>query len=76
MKDIQYINWYPEWHRIRFIKSNPLQQPAAFHLIYKWSLWLGFWEIRKFMTDEEMAKALEIYNIDNHERTTINRKNA
>ena len=62
MKKIQFIDWYPEWHGIHFIKGNPVKQPAAFHLIYKYSLWLGYWEIRKFLTDEEMRKALEIYH--------------
>ena len=60
-KNYQFVNWYPEWHGFHFIKSNPLKKPEAFHLIYKWSLWLGWWEIRKFMTDKEMEKALEIY---------------
>jgi hypothetical protein len=62
MKNIQFVNWFGD-HKptFRFIKGNPLKKPAAFHLIYKWSLWLGWWEIRKFMTDDEMKRALQIY---------------
>jgi len=62
MKDIQFINWFPDWHWVYFIRSNPIKQPAAFHLIYKWSLHLGFWEIRKFQTEKEMAESLKEYN--------------
>ncbi|HNQ69633.1 MAG TPA: hypothetical protein PKN32_14770 [Bacteroidales bacterium] len=56
----QLVKWR-EFH-ICFIRGNPLRLPAAFHLIYKWSLWLGWWEVRKFLTDAEMKKALQIYN--------------
>lgn len=58
-KDIQFI-WWRDWH-FGFIKGNPLKNPAAFHLIYKWSLWLGYLEIRKFMTDNERATVMSIY---------------
>lgn len=64
MKNIQYVRWTDRWH-FGFIKGNPLKQPAAFHLIYKWSLWLGYLEIRKFMTEDEMAEALKIYHKSN-----------
>ena len=62
MKDIQFVKWFPEWHGFHYIKSNPSKEPAAFHLIYKWSLHFGFWEIRKFQTKKEMAESLETYN--------------
>jgi len=62
MKDIQFINWFKDGKpTFRFIRGNPLKQPAAFHLIYKWSLWLGWWEIRKFLSEKEMERALQIY---------------
>jgi hypothetical protein len=64
MKNIQIVKWRDRWH-FCFIMGNPLKQPAAFHLIYKWSLWLGFIEIRKFMTPEEMENALKIYHENN-----------
>lgn len=57
----QGVRW-DTWHGIQFIKGDPKKGPAAFHLIYKWSLFLGWFEIRKFMTTEEMKKALEIYH--------------
>lgn len=60
IKPIQFV-WWRKFH-IGFIKGNPVKQPAAFHLIYKWSLWIGFLEIRKFLNEKEMAKALEIYH--------------
>jgi hypothetical protein len=59
LEGIQFVWWY-KFH-IRFIKGNPLKNPAAFHLIYKWSLWLGFLEIRKFMNLKEMGQAMMIY---------------
>ena len=61
MKNIQFVKWTDRWH-FKFVKGNPVKYPAAFHLIYKWSLWLGCFEIRKFMTDSEMRKALETYH--------------
>lgn len=65
-KLIQFVNWgfLNKWH-FGFIRGNPLKQPAAFHLIYKWSIWIGFIEIRKFLTDKEMGKALKIYHENN-----------
>jgi len=64
MKRIQIVDWREygvKFWRFGFTRSNPLKQPAAFHLIYKWSLCFAFIEIRKFMTDEEMRIALRIY---------------
>jgi len=64
MKRIQVVDWREygvKFWRFGFLKGDPLKQPAAFHLIYKWSLWFAFIEIRKFMTDEEMRIALRIY---------------
>lgn len=61
MKEIQFIKWN-EWHGFHFIRGNPLKLPSAFHLIYKWSIWLGWWEIRKFLTEKEMEQALKIYH--------------
>jgi hypothetical protein len=61
MKNVQFISWFPEWHGIHFTNGNPKKKPSAFHLIYKWSIWVGYWEIRKFLTDEEMGNSLKIY---------------
>jgi len=59
----QFVNWFKDGKpTFRFIRGNPLKQPTAFHFIYKWSLWLGWWEIRKFLTDEEMKIALDKYH--------------
>jgi hypothetical protein len=55
---LQIFCWY-KWKGIKFTKGNPLK--SAFYLIYKWSFNFLFWEIRKFMNKEEMAKALNIY---------------
>jgi hypothetical protein len=60
-KLIQVVKWTDKPH-FGFIRGNPAKQPSAFHLIYKWSLWLGFIEIRKFLTEEEMKERLEKYN--------------
>jgi|WetSurMetagenome_2_1015567.scaffolds.fasta_scaffold60270_4 hypothetical protein len=57
----QAVHW-DESHGIRLIFGNPAKSPAAFHLIYKWSLHIGKLEIRKFLTEKEMHKALKIYN--------------
>jgi hypothetical protein len=61
MKDIQFVKWLPEWHGFHFIKSNPNLEPSAFHLIYKWSIYFEFWEIRKFMTLDEMNKSYYLW---------------
>ena len=62
MKPIQWINWFPVWKGFKFKRTNPeTDKNAACYLIYKWYVLLGFWEIRKFMTDEEMKNALKIY---------------
>lgn len=66
MKNIQLVKWYPEWHGIHFIMGNPLRQPEAFHLIYKWSIYLGWWELRKFLTDKEMKQVYKIYKQHNN----------
>ena len=59
--DLQFIKWYPEWHGFHFIRGNPLKEPAAFHLIYKWSVHFGFWEVRRFLSDTKRHEALNIY---------------
>jgi hypothetical protein len=57
----QFVYWPEHSFTLAFIKGNPTKQPAAFHLIYKWSLWLGWFEIRKFLTDDQREDALRIY---------------
>jgi hypothetical protein len=59
---IQFVKW-PDWHGFHFVKGNPLKEPAAFHLIYKWSLWLGWIEIRKFLTQDELIKAMAKFSL-------------
>ena len=61
MKNYQILNW-KECRGFKFIKSNPLKSPAAFHLIYAWSIYIGVWEIRKFMNESQMKRALEIFH--------------
>jgi len=61
MKQIQFVFWRYGKPHFGYIRGNPLNVPAAFHLIYKWSLWLGWLEVRKFLTDEERKQALNIY---------------
>jgi hypothetical protein len=58
--DLQWI-WHDSWKGFFSLKGNPLKYPAAFHLIYKWAIQIGFLEIRKFLNDKQMSKALEIY---------------
>ena len=43
-KKYQLVNWFPEW-TIGFIRWNPEETGLA--LIYKWSLHIGFFEIRR-----------------------------
>ena len=62
MKNIQIVNWFPYWKGIKFKRTNPITDVnAAFYLIYKWYILLGFWEIRKFMSVKERKKALKLY---------------
>lgn len=62
-KTYQFINWH-KFKGFTYLKGDPNKQPAAFHLIYKWSLFLGWFEIRKFLDDKQMEQALNIYNKD------------
>ena len=64
LKQYQLVNW-KEWKGFHFFKGDPTKSPAAFHLIYKWSMFFGWFEVRKFLTTEEMNKALKIYNNQN-----------
>ena len=59
-KRYQLVSW-GEFKYVGFIRGN-LTQPAAYYLIYKWSLWLGWWEVRRWLTDDEMQAALRAYN--------------
>ncbi len=61
MKDVQIVQWFPQWHGFRFIKGSPLKEPSAFHLIYAWSICIGFWEIRKFLSDTKRVEAFYIW---------------
>jgi hypothetical protein len=61
-RNIQFVNWCFRWQGFHFFKGNPLKHPLAFHLIYKWALYLGYFEIRMFMTEKERAKAFKIYS--------------
>jgi len=62
IKKIQCLNWFPYWKGIKFKRTNPKTDTnAAYYLIYKWYILLGFWEIRKFMNDKERKDALKIY---------------
>lgn len=57
----QYILWRRWRPYFGLIRGNPLKHPIAFHLIYKWSLWLGWFEIRKFYTLAESTEAMLVY---------------
>jgi len=48
-KKYQFIYW-PDFHGFKFIKLDPNITRMAF--IYKWCLFLGFWEIRKWVKDK------------------------
>jgi hypothetical protein len=63
-ENIQFVRW-PDWHGFHFIKGDPLKTPAAFHLIYKWDLWLGWIEIRMFLSDTKRIEAFNIYETKN-----------
>jgi hypothetical protein len=77
--NIQYITWRT-WHGIRFVKGFPLLYPESFHLIYKWSIFIGWLEIRKFLTAPEQAQAvnmftsiLEVQSVSEFDRLKIKR---
>lgn len=56
---VQFVNWH-KWIGLHYFPGNPVTYPA-FGLIYKWSLFLGWFEIRKFLSDTEMTKAYQLY---------------
>jgi hypothetical protein len=58
---MQFISWFPRWRGFRYLRTRPNNKPLAFHLIYKWSVFIGFFEIRKFMNLGEMTEALRVY---------------
>jgi hypothetical protein len=59
-KRLQFIKW-DGWHGFHFFWGAANKKPAAFHLIYKWSLFIGFWEIRMFLTDKELKRRFKEY---------------
>jgi hypothetical protein len=73
---IQYVKWNT-WQGLRFVKSYPLKEPASFNIIYKWTLVLGWFEIRKFLTSLETKRALKIFHarevITDYDRKNIRR---
>ena len=59
MKNIQLINWFPNWQGFKYKITDPKKDTnAAYYLIYEWFLLLGFWEIRKFMSAQQRKQAL------------------
>jgi len=50
----QFISWFPLWHGFCFIRFNPKITDIA--LIYKWSLGLGFYELRKWKISSDQQK--------------------
>jgi len=59
MKTIQIIYW--GWP-LRFGSFKAFKASAAYFLIYKWAYMIGLWEIRKFMSKEEMRIALKEFH--------------
>lgn len=43
MRKYQFVSWFPDFCGFGFGKKK-----KAIALIYDWSIWLGFWEIRKW----------------------------
>lgn len=58
MKNFQFVSWYPEW--IGLGKRRFFGYLAR---IYKWSICLGFWEIRRIFNHDayEDAKKWKFY---------------
>lgn len=42
------IDWYPQWKGFCFRRPDPAGPHALF---YRWYLWVGFWEVRKWVWD-------------------------
>lgn len=59
-KDKYQLVWWRRPH-VGFIRGNPHKQPAAFHLIYRWSLWLGWLEVRRWLTPQQSFEAVLQY---------------
>ena len=47
-KKYQFINWFPIWEGLAFIRLDPEETDLAY--IYDWCLIIGFFEIRKWST--------------------------
>jgi hypothetical protein len=58
---LQYV-WWPRLRpHFGFIKGDPHKTPAAFHLCYRWSLWLGWLEVRCWLSPVESIAAVAEY---------------
>jgi len=63
MKKYQFISWFPTWCGfLRYAKPKPYSGTVLF---YKWSIYLGFFEIRKFLNQAEMDEAFKKFMKEN-----------
>jgi len=58
-KLFQFISWFPNWNGFHFIVTKPYQ---GIFTIYEWCFYLGFWEVRKWVRPEDVARRLTAYN--------------
>lgn len=47
----QIVVWYPEWQGLHFARTDVTKTCMAF--IYRWYLFLGFWEVRRWENRRE-----------------------
>ena len=52
MKGYQFVNWFPRWGGLWFVRLDPKKTSLAH--IYDWRLMLLFWEVRKWSTGKKI----------------------
>lgn len=51
MKRYQLVKWFPEWVGFWFNRLDPKEHVGG--LFYRWGIGLGFWELRRWITNNE-----------------------
>ena len=59
MKQYQFIKWFPEWvgFGIYVWQTN-----CGIYMIYEWCLYLGWFEVRKWVRPQDMERRRTAYN--------------
>ena len=54
-KRYQFVKWFPDWFGVGFEKFGP---NCGLYTIYEWCLYLGWWEVRKWVRPQDGERRL------------------